>query len=250
MVDGSEWAAELNLARRSLVRASTAEKVADILRDMVMEGRVLPGTKLAEDSIADGLQVSRNTLREAFRLLNHERLVVHEMNRGVFVRELTEADVVDIYRMRRTLEGAALRLWGESANADASMAPGVSQVRSAVTMGVAAAERGDWHRVGTANMHFHRSIAALANSTRINEIMSQLLAELRLVFHVMPTVREFYEPYLDDNERIATLLEGGRSQEAIVVLLDYLDRAENQILRQFASKSARRSGRQGDPATP
>jgi DNA-binding GntR family transcriptional regulator len=236
MADASGWTAELISARRLLARASTAERVADILRDMVMEGRVLPGAKLAEDSIADALQVSRNTLREAFRLLNHERLVVHELNRGVFVRLLTEADVVDIYRMRRTLEGAALRFWGESA--DAGRAPAVSRVRSAVTMGVAAAERGDWDGVGTANMHFHRSIAALADSTRINEIMSQLLAELRLVFHVMPTVRDFYEPYLGDNERIATLVEAGRSEEAVAVLLDYLNRAEDQLLRQFASNPA------------
>ncbi|MET0859572.1 MAG: GntR family transcriptional regulator [Microbacterium sp.] len=246
MTDASGWTAELISARRSLARASTAEKVADILRDMVMEGRVLPGTKLAEDSIADALQVSRNTLREAFRLLNHERLVVHELNRGVFVRVLTEADVVDIYRMRRTLEGAALRFWGESA--DAGRAPAVSHVRSAVSMGVAAAERADWDGVGTANMHFHRSIAALADSPRIDEIMSQLLAELRLIFHVMPTVRDFYEPYLGDNERIATLVEAGRSQEALAVLLDYLDRAEDQLLRQFASKAGRRSAH-AEPAS-
>jgi DNA-binding GntR family transcriptional regulator len=241
MADPSGWTAELISARRSLARSSTASKVADILRDMVMEGRVLPGAKLAEDSIADALQVSRNTLREAFRLLSHERLVVHELNRGVFVRVLTEADVVDIYRMRRALEGAALQFWGESADAGRGRAAGVSHVRSAVTMGVAAAERGDWEGVGTANMHFHRSIAALAESTRIDEIMSQLLAELRLAFHVMPTVRDFYEPYLGDNERIATLVEAGRSQEAVAVLLDYLNRAEDQLLRQFASKAGRRS---------
>jgi DNA-binding GntR family transcriptional regulator len=240
MADPAGWTAELISARRSLARSSTAAKVADILRDMVMEGRILPGAKLAEDSIADALQVSRNTLREAFRLLSHERLVVHELNRGVFVRVLTEADVVDIYRMRRALEGAALQFWGESADAGRGRAPGASHVRSAVTMGVAAAERGDWDGVGTANMHFHRSIAALANSTRIDEIMSQLLAELRLAFHVMPTVRDFYEPYLGDNERIATLVEAGRSQEAAAVLLDYLNRAEDQLLRQFASKSGRR----------
>ncbi|MCW2735905.1 MAG: Transcriptional regulator [Nocardioides sp.] len=246
MTDSADWTTALVSARQTLVRASTAERVADILRDMVMEGRVLPGAKLAEDSIADALQVSRNTLREAFRLLNHERLVVHELNRGVFVRLLTEADVVDIYRMRRTLEGAALRFWGESA--DAGRAAAVSHVRSAVTTGVAAAERGDWDGVGTANMHFHRSIAALADSTRIDEIMRQLLAELRLVFHVMPTVRDFYEPYLGDNERIATLVEAGRSEEAVAVLLDYLDRAEDQLLREFASKAGRRSA-QADPAS-
>lgn len=248
MADASAWTADLISARRSLARTSTAEMVADILRDMVIEGRVPPGAKLPEDSIADALQVSRNTLREAFRLLNHERLLVHELNRGVFVRLLTEVDVVDIYRMRRTLEGAALKFWGESADAGRGRAPGVSRVRSAVTMGVAAAERGDWNGVGTANMYFHRSIAALADSTRIDEIMSQLLAELRLVFHVMPTVRDFHEPYLADNEHIATLVEAGRSQEAGAVLLDYLDRAEDQLLHQFASKAGRRSA-QADPGS-
>ncbi|GAW56743.1 MULTISPECIES: GntR family transcriptional regulator [unclassified Nocardioides] len=246
MAGATGWTAELISARHSLERSSTAAKVADILRDMVMEGRILPGAKLAEDSIADALQVSRNTLREAFRLLSHERLVVHELNRGVFVRVLTEADVIDIYRMRRALEGAALQFWG--ASADPGRAPGVSHVRSAVTLGVAAAERGDWDGVGTANMHFHRSIAALADSARIDEIMSQLLAELRLAFHVMPTVRDFYEPYLGDNERIATLVEAGRSQEAVAVLLDYLNRAEDQLLREFASKAGRHSA-QADPAS-
>lgn len=242
MTDELAWTAELISARRLLARASTAEKVADVLRDMVTDGRVLPGAKLAEDHIAEALQVSRNTLREAFRLLNHERLLIHELNRGVFVRVLGEEDVVDIYRMRRSLEGAALRLWGESGDTVRGGMRGVSQVRSAVTTGMAAAELGDWEGVGTANMHFHRSIAALANSPRINEVMSQLLAELRLAFHVMPTVRDFYEPYLGDNERIASLLEARRTGEAIEALLDYLDRAERQLLRQFAEKSGRRAG--------
>jgi DNA-binding GntR family transcriptional regulator len=237
MADEVRWTADLVSARRALARASTAERVADVLRDLVIEGRILPGTKLAEDSIAEALQISRNTLREAFRLLNHERLVVHELNRGVFVRVLVEADVVDIYRMRRILEGAALRCWGGSASAVRGRDRGVLHVRSAVSMGVAAAEAGDWAGVGTANMHFHRAIAGLAGSTRIDEIMSQLLAELRLIFHVMPRVRDFYEPYLGDNEHIATLLEAGRSDDAAEALLDYLDRAERQLLRQFAEHS-------------
>ena len=248
MAEELGWTHDLVSARRVLARASTAERVADVLRDLVMEGRVLPGTKLAEDSIAEALQVSRNTLREAFRLLNHERLVVHELNRGVFVRELVEADVVDIYRMRRILEVAALRSWGESGEADGERDRRVLDVRSAVSMGVAAAERGDWVGVGTANMHFHRSIAALANSTRIDEIMRQLLAEQRLVFHVMTRVRDFYEPYLGDNERIATLLEAGRSQDAVECLLGYLDRAERQLLRQFAENSGRTPSRRGADA--
>ena len=94
--------------RALLGRTSTAERVSDILRSRIAEGFFPPGTRLSEDSIGGALGVSRNTLREAFRLLTHERLLVHELNRGVFVRVLTVEDVEDIYRTRRLVECAVV----------------------------------------------------------------------------------------------------------------------------------------------
>ena len=74
---------ELAADRRLLGRTSTVERLADILRSRITEGYFKPGDRLPEDSIGKALEVSRNTLREAFRLLTHERLLVHELNRGV-----------------------------------------------------------------------------------------------------------------------------------------------------------------------
>lgn len=99
--------------RALLGRTSTAERVSDILRSRIAEGYFPPGTRLSEDSIGGALGVSRNTLREAFRLLTHERLLVHELNRGVFVRVLSVADVEDIYRTRTLVECAVVRGLGE-----------------------------------------------------------------------------------------------------------------------------------------
>lgn len=59
------------------------------------------------EAIGRALGVSRNTLREAFALLSHERLAVHHMNRGVFVPTLTRQDVSDIYTLRGLIEGSA-----------------------------------------------------------------------------------------------------------------------------------------------
>ena len=103
------WVEELAVERESLSRASTAGRVADILRTRITEGRLLPGTRLSEEDIGSALGVSRNTLREAFRLLAHERLLVHEFNRGVFIRRLSVDDVHDLYRFRRLIEGGVLR---------------------------------------------------------------------------------------------------------------------------------------------
>ena len=48
-------------------------------------------------------------MREAFRLLEHDGLLVHEPNRGAFVPQVTPLDVRDIYRVRRVLEPAVVR---------------------------------------------------------------------------------------------------------------------------------------------
>jgi hypothetical protein len=83
--------------------------------------------RLSEDSIGGALGVSRNTLREAFRLLTHERLLVHELNRGVFVRVLTVEDVEDIYRTRSLVECAVVRGLGEPPYAVDGLAEAVAE---------------------------------------------------------------------------------------------------------------------------
>ena len=227
----SAWVQELGVDRAALGRASTAGRVADLLRSHVTEGRLRPGTRLSEEELGAALGVSRNTLREAFRLLGHEGLVVHEFNRGVFVRRLTVEDVRDLYRFRRTLECGALRHVRESGLG----ARGLDAVRLAVEEGEAAAREDRWVEVGTANMHFHQAVAALGESPRVEEAMRHVLAELRLVFHVMAAPETFHEPYLADNRRILQLLESGDLAGAEVALGAYLDAAEAQLAAAYGS---------------
>jgi DNA-binding GntR family transcriptional regulator len=228
------WVQELGAERAALGRASTAGRVADVLRSHIMQGRLRPGTRLSEEGIAAALGVSRNTLREAFRLLTHERLLVHEFNRGVFVRELSVPDVRDLYRLRRILECGALRevlrLHARGGSGD------LSEVRYAVHEAEAAARDGRWLDVGTANMHFHQALAALAGSPRTDEAMRHVLAELRLVFHVMAAPQQFHEPYLAMNRRLLEQLEAGDLAAAEQDLASYLDSAEAQLVAAYASR--------------
>lgn len=223
----SAWVEELSGERESLARASTAGRVAEILRLRITEGRLLPGTRLSEEDIGLALGVSRNTLREAFRLLAHERLLVHEFNRGVFVRRLTVDDVHDLYRFRRLVEGGVLR----ASSGDVPL----DDVRRAVEAGESAAADGRWLDVGTANMRFHQAVAALAGSPRVEEAMRHVLAELRLVFHVMAAPRTFHEPYLAENRRILDLLESGEAGAAAETLERYLTAAEEQLTEAYAA---------------
>lgn len=222
-----------------LDRSSTAERVADVLRRRITEGDLTPGTRLSEEQLVEALRVSRNTLREAFRLLTHERLLVHQLHRGVFVPELQVSDLVDLYRLRRAIECDVVR---ELANVDAVH---LRPLHDDVAAGEAAVERGDWIAVGTANMRFHRHLVGLAGSRRIDEVAARLIAELRLAFHAVASPQELHEPYVSRNRALLDLLCADEFERAAKELEEYLHDSQAHLLL-----AVRRSRAASRPATP
>ncbi|MEO3975114.1 GntR family transcriptional regulator [Streptomyces sp. CAU 1734] len=213
--------------RALLGRTSTAERVADILRTRVAEGFFRPGERLSEDAIGKALGVSRNTLREAFRLLTHERLLVHRLNRGVFVRKPAVQDVVDIYRTRRLVECAVLHDLGDPPYP-------LDRLGDAVGGGERSARELDWRGVSTANIHFHRELVALAGSARTDELMRGVLAELRLAFHVVDDPRRLHQPFLIRNRAILEALRAGDRTAAEELLAAYLDDSRTRMVETYA----------------
>jgi len=206
---------------------SVATRVATELRLQIAEGALLPGTKLKEEALSEELGVSRNTVREAFAELASERLVVRLPNRGVFVASLGVNDIHDVYTVRRAIEVSAVRGGGSPES--------IASVRAAVEEGKRAAAAGDSEGLGSANQHFHGALVALASSERLNTIMSQVLAEMRLFFHKASVDGGFYQDYLGENEQICKALEAGDNELAAERLLAYLARSEEHQTTVHAS---------------
>lgn len=204
-------------------RASTAEAVAAVLRAEIAAGTMLPGTQLREERIAAALQVSRNTVREAFRLLSHERLVEHALHRGVFVRVVGPAEIRDVYRTRRLVEPLGLR----AIQADGAALTALREVLDAAHRAAAA---GDWTAVGTADIEFHRRIVAACQSVHLASMFEGLLAELRLAFLRLPDRRSLHEPFLERNDAILVRLERSDVEGATADMKDYLTAAESHLL--------------------
>jgi DNA-binding GntR family transcriptional regulator len=213
-------------ARSSVNQASTAARVARALRSGITEGDLLPGAQLKEETIAGGLGVSRNTVREAFTMLAAERLAVRLPHRGVFVSRLDAEAVVDLYRVRLMVEPAAIRAGGDEV--------AVKALRQAVLEGQEAMALQRWNVVGSANQHFHRAVVAMARSDRLDLWMEQLLAEMRLAFHAVADVRALHEPYLKENEVICDLVEAGALEAAGDRMVRYLERSRADLLDTLA----------------
>ncbi len=89
---------------------SIVDRTVKHLEDMIIKGKLLPGQQVKEQEIADRLGVSRPPVREAFKLLEAEGLVRREPRRGVFVTELSDEDIWEIYTLKTALYTLAVTL--------------------------------------------------------------------------------------------------------------------------------------------
>ena len=204
-------------------REGSAELAAQLLRSRIAEGLLIPGERLSEESLSDDIGISRNTLREAFRLLSHERLVEHQFNRGVFVRVLSAADVIDVFTARRIVQLAAI---AECRPGDS----GLVTARAACVEGRTAAASESWIAVASANIHFHRALVSTAHSERLSVMMDSLFAELRLAFHAVDDLGRFHEPFIDRNLEIVDLLDRGQNPMAAKKFVRYIADAQTTVL--------------------
>jgi DNA-binding GntR family transcriptional regulator len=206
-------------------QAQTGLWVADLLRRCIIDGLLAPGTKLSEQSLGDVLGVSRNTLREAFTALGAERIITRIPNRGVFVASPSAADVREMYLVRRLLEPASLKFPPPPEPAE------LAELAATVRQGQAGLAAADALGMAHANQEFHRLVVSLSRSARLDALMAQVLAEMRLVFHAMAGEPAFHAPFVGENARILELVAGGRRDEAAREMGGYLDRAEAGLLK-------------------
>lgn len=210
--------------------ADLAEHTADLIRALLINGTLKPGQQLSEASLAAKLGVSRNTLRESFRVLIHERLLVRRHNRGVFVEVPTVSSLIDIYRVRRVIEGQALL-------SALPKHPALATIGAAIDKALLHAEQGDWIAVGTANMEFHAGIVNLADSPRLDKVFANLSAELRVAFGLLESPEYLHEPYVAQNVELAELIGASRFTEAAALMDAYLTRSERTVLAAYGRLS-------------
>lgn len=169
--------------RGPVPRTRVAEHVRADLAERILSLELPPGTPLTEQALAAAYDVSRNSVREALRLLEADGLVRHHRHRGATVAEPTAADVDDLFAARRAVELAGARAVGA---ADAEV---LADLDGAVEAMERAAERGDGRGAVDADLAFHRTLVGLAGSTRLDRFYAAVQSELRLALVALDRAR-------------------------------------------------------------
>ncbi|WP_353885090.1 GntR family transcriptional regulator, partial [uncultured Fusobacterium sp.] len=82
--------------------------IYDILKEMIIDGKISPGERIIETDYCEKFQISRTPLREAIRMLELEGLVESQNTGGVLVKKVTKQEIYEIYKIRIALESIIL----------------------------------------------------------------------------------------------------------------------------------------------
>jgi DNA-binding GntR family transcriptional regulator len=166
--------AELSSTPRPIVRAALHDEVARRLRDMIFEGELKPGSRIAERFICEQLHISRTPLREALKVLASEGLVDLLPHRGAQVSKLSTVDVDHMFEVIGTLEALA----GELACARITEAD-VAEIRcmhEQMAEHYRRHERAEYFRL---NQRIHERIVAGSGNPVLISVYGSLSARVR-----------------------------------------------------------------------
>ena len=87
----------------------STQRIVESVTAAIIGRRLMPGTKLSEQKIADIFKVSRTLVRQALNQLSRDRLVVLEPARGAFVATPSVEEARQVFEVRQILEAALTR---------------------------------------------------------------------------------------------------------------------------------------------
>jgi DNA-binding GntR family transcriptional regulator len=207
---------------------SLADRIADVLAARIVEGRLQPGVPVRQDHIAVEFGASHVPVREAFRTLEAQGLLVSEPRRGVRVAPLDAASVREVVAMRVALETLALR----------HALPGISSAHiaaaeAAIAEGRASREIAVWE---AANRRFHRAIIQACAMPRLLAAIDQLHQESARYLFAAWSALDWQLRSDDEHEAILALIRGGQMADATRALADHIQAAGDALVRSIEAK--------------
>ncbi|RXZ64983.1 GntR family transcriptional regulator [Pelagerythrobacter rhizovicinus] len=166
-----------HFAREPGARAEPATlTVLTRVRELIVTGRIPAGSRLAAETIAKDLGVSRTPVRSALAVLTAEGLASYNVNRGYAVRDIRLRDVLDAIEARAVLEARGCGLSVDYGWALSEL----GLLRQAVEEGAAIVARGKWSEEierhwYQANRDFHSLIVSVSRNAAIRNAIRMTL---------------------------------------------------------------------------
>lgn len=229
-------------AKFQAIRSTRAfEEIASQIRNELAEGRLKVGSRLpSERALAEQFGVSRNTLREALRSLEHAGLIqlLKGASGGAFISERSGDAIVtglfDLYHVGtiRPAQVTEARIWLESIIVREACTRATEEDLAALEKNIeeaeAASARGDFPARAAKHIDFHRLLARMTGNPIMIIVMDGVLDVLH---HFVRTIGEYQNAFvLPSRRRFMKHMEEGNVEAAVAEMESSLKRLQRAYL--------------------
>lgn len=169
---------EERVAEAPISRPSLHDEVTNRVRDMIVDGRLTPGVRIAELELAGQLGISRTPLREALKVLASEGLVELLPQRGAVVKVFTRQDAQDMLAVIGVLEEFAGRRACAASDAEIEA---ILEMHEQMREHYRRGERQDYFRL---NQEIHDAIVRAANNPTLAMTHGILRKRMRRIRYI------------------------------------------------------------------
>ena len=161
-----------------MARTRLVDDVTEHLRQLILDGRLAPGTRLRQIELSEQLGVSRTPLREAFRVLEQDGLLqIANGNNTVEVIDFDDHEIVQLYQIREVLDGLAARLLAQRGLS----ADELAELRSYLEQMDRSRRPFDVTRYSPAHAAFHARLIELSGNSRLASYRDMIGMSFKLV---------------------------------------------------------------------
>ncbi len=198
-------------------------RIVDAITAAIVERRLMPGTKLAEQKIADIFSVSRTLVRQALNQLSRDRLVTLEPARGAFVAQPSVEEARQVFEVRGWLEQAMVRHIAEH------ITPAqIVELRAHLRDEAAAVTHTDIPGRTRLLADFHLVLARMMGNEVLAHLLGDLLTRSSLIA-LMYQSAQSAEHSLEEHVAIVDALEQGNVRAAVRLAGAHLDNVERNL---------------------
>jgi len=211
---------------------SLRHDIAEALRQAIRDRRLAPGARILEVELARRFGVSRQPVREAIRMLEHEGLLTSVPNRGTFVTRVSVEDSIAICDVREELEGLAARLAVRnltSADRERLLAiPGLMRQ---------AAQEPDVNRLIELDLELHELVVARSGHRLLQEVLASIAVYSRgFIVHTKAYYDTDLEQVADSHEQLVAELVSGDPWRAEAAAQQHIREAAARLRRMRAQE--------------
>jgi DNA-binding GntR family transcriptional regulator len=205
-------------------KAETPEAtIYDKIHRAIAERRLLPGSRLVEDQLAEVFGVSRMRIRWVLQSLARDKVVTLHRNRGATVAKPTVKEAKEVFAARRLIEGALAR---EVVRATDDKA--LKQLKAHIKKEIASEKSHDRAMELRTSHDFHTLLAEIVGNSVLVDFLRELMARSALITAI------FERPDISvcshfTHSKLIELIEKRDEQGLVDAMLGHLDEIESYL---------------------